>query len=124
VADRIRRDVNLRLPGGRVDARFHDQLAAIVRPVITTGAEVMGLLGEAAPDAVDLPVDEIGKNRSGSADRQAASCHYLPSAISRIGTGRSAIQGDAKGSPEPAHARLSAEDRYSDAAVARITMIR
>src|SRR5690348_16322527 len=134
----------------------------------------------------DLPVDEIGKNRSGLADRQAASCHYLPPAISRtgaarygdsgaaassrrlgrgyalraprptrqerlwprcgrrctgtsaspcgrpgrvcpgavIGTGRSAIPGDGKGPPEPAHARLSAEERYSGAAVARITMIR
>ena len=134
----------------------------------------------------DLPVDEIGKNRSGSADRQAASCHHLPSAISRAtsarygdsraaassrrlgrgyalraprptrkeralaalraallkhvgesmrqtrtacpgavtGTRRSAILGDGKGWPEPAHARLPAEDRFCGAAVARITMIR
>ena len=36
----------------------------------------------------DLPVDEIGKNRSGSADRQAASCHHLPSAISRATSAR------------------------------------
>ncbi len=38
----------------------------------------------------DLPVDEIGTNRSGSADRLAASCHHLPSAIAappRRGTG-------------------------------------
>jgi hypothetical protein len=40
------------------------------------------------------------------------------------GTRRSAIQGDGKGWPEPAHARLSAEDRFCGAAVARITMIR
>ena len=39
------------------------------------------------------------------------------------GTRRSAIQGDGKGWPEPAHARLSAEDRSCGAAVARITMI-
>jgi hypothetical protein len=41
-----------------------------------------------------------------------------------IGTRRSAIHGDGKGSPEPAHARLSAEDRFCGTAVARITMIR
>ena len=35
----------------------------------------------------DLPVDEIGKNRSGSAGRQA-SCHHLPSAISRATSAR------------------------------------
>ena len=81
------------------------------------GRLVALLLGEAAPDAVDLPgpqreretragpgsaqialasaacssdppVDEIGKNRSGSADRQAASCHHLPSAISRATSAR------------------------------------
>ena len=40
------------------------------------------------------------------------------------GTRRSTIQGDGKGWPEPAHARLSAEDRFCGAAVARITMIR
>ncbi len=40
------------------------------------------------------------------------------------GTRRSAIQGDGKGWPEPAHARLSAEHRSCGAAVARITMIR
>ena len=133
----------------------------------------------------DLPGDEIGKNRSGSADRQAASCHHLPSAVSRApsarywaagrsprqgasgevtpcahhgqleracmaalraalhkhvgesmrqtrtvcpgavtGTRRSAIQGDGKGWPEPAHARLSVQDRFCGAAVARITVIR
>jgi hypothetical protein len=79
---------------------------------------VVLLLGEAAPDAVDLPgpqrerqtpgpnrqraqialasaacsndlpVDEIGRNRSGSADRQAASCHHLPSAVSRAPSAR------------------------------------
>jgi hypothetical protein len=77
-----------------------------LRSLAGLGRLVALLLGEAAPDAVDLPgpqreretrgagpgsaqialasaayssdlpVDEIGKNRSGSADRQAASCHY------------------------------------------------
>jgi hypothetical protein len=36
----------------------------------------------------DLPVDEIGTNRSGSADRQAASCHHLPPAVSRPASAR------------------------------------
>lgn len=40
------------------------------------------------------------------------------------GTRSSAIQGDGKGWSEPAHARLSAEDRFCGAPVARITMIR
>jgi hypothetical protein len=40
-------------------------------------------------------------------------------------TGRrnSAIEGDSKGWPEPAHARLPAGDRFCGAPVARITMI-
>jgi hypothetical protein len=40
------------------------------------------------------------------------------------GTRRSAIQGDGKGWPEPAQARLSAEDRFCGVSVARITGIR
>jgi hypothetical protein len=44
----------------------------------------------------------------------------------RCGTGTrsSAIQGDGKGWPEPAHSRLSVEDRFCGAPVARITVIR
>jgi hypothetical protein len=45
-----------------------------------------------------------------------------PAAVT--GTRSSAIQGDGKGWPEPAHARLSAEDLFCGAPVARITMIR
>src|SRR4029077_9700317 len=88
-----------------------------LRSLAGLGRLVALLLGEAAPDAVDLPgpaartrdtgpdraaqialasaacpsdlpVDEIGKNRSGSADRQAASCPPLPSAISRATSAR------------------------------------
>jgi hypothetical protein len=40
------------------------------------------------------------------------------------GTRSSAIQGDVKGWPEPAHSRLSVEDRFCGAPVARITVIR
>jgi hypothetical protein len=40
------------------------------------------------------------------------------------GTRSSAIQGDGKGWPEPAHPRLSVEDRFCGAPVARITVIR
>ncbi len=39
------------------------------------------------------------------------------------GTRNSAIEGDGKGWPEPAHARLPAGDRFCGAPVARITMI-
>ena len=40
------------------------------------------------------------------------------------GTRSSAIQGYGKDWPEPAHSRLSAEDRVCGAPVARITVIR
>jgi hypothetical protein len=40
------------------------------------------------------------------------------------GTRSSAIQGDGKGWPEPARARLSADDRFCGAPVTRITRIR
>jgi nicotinamidase-related amidase len=40
------------------------------------------------------------------------------------GTRSSAIQGDGRGWPEPAHSRLSVEDRFCGAPVARITVIR
>jgi hypothetical protein len=40
------------------------------------------------------------------------------------GTRSSAIQGDGKDWPVPAHARPSADDRFCGAPVARITMIR
>jgi hypothetical protein len=41
------------------------------------------------------------------------------------GARSSAIQGDGcKGWPEPAHSRLSVEDRFCGAPVARITVIR
>jgi hypothetical protein len=36
----------------------------------------------------------------------------------------SAIQGDGKGWPEPAHSQLSVEERFCGAPVARITVIR
>jgi hypothetical protein len=45
-----------------------------------------------------------------------------PAAVT--GTRSTAIQGDGKGWPEPADARLSAEDRFCGASVARIAMIR
>jgi hypothetical protein len=37
---------------------------------------------------------------------------------------REHAQGDRKGWPEPAHSRLSVEDRFCGASVARITVIR
>jgi len=40
------------------------------------------------------------------------------------GTRSSAIQGDGKSGPQPASSRLSGEDRFCGAPVARITMIR
>jgi len=59
---------------------------------------------------------------STSASRCGRPGRSAPGAVT--GTRRSAIQGDGKGWPKPAHARLSAEDRFCGAAVARITMIR
>jgi len=59
---------------------------------------------------------------STSASRCGRPGRSAPGAVT--GTRRSAIQGDGKGWPEPAHARPSAEDRFCGAAVARITMIR
>jgi hypothetical protein len=52
-----------------------------------TGQRAQIALASAACSS-DLPVDEIGKNRSGSADRQPASCHHLLSAISRATSAR------------------------------------
>ena len=52
-----------------------------------TGQRAQIALASAACSS-DLPVDEIGKNRPGSAGRQAASCHHLPSAVSRAPSAR------------------------------------
>lgn len=52
-----------------------------------TGQRAQIALASAACSS-DLAVDEIAGNRSGSADRQAASCHRLPSAISRAASAR------------------------------------
>ena len=52
-----------------------------------TGRRAQIALASAACSG-DLPVNQSGKNRSGSADRQAASCHHLPPAISRATSAR------------------------------------
>jgi hypothetical protein len=52
-----------------------------------TGQRAQIALASAACSS-DLPVHESGKNRPGSAGRQAASCHHLPPAISRATSAR------------------------------------
>ena len=81
-----------------------------------------------------LPCAHHGQLGKGVHARVAAALHkhvgepmrqtltVCPGAVT--GTRSSAIQGDGKGWSEPAHARLSAEDRFCGAPVARITMIR
>ncbi len=70
-----------------------------------------GASGEATPCA-----------HHGQLEKSVHGRTVCPGAVT--GTRRSANQGDGKGWPEPAHARLSAEDRFCGAAVARIIMIR
>jgi hypothetical protein len=80
-----------------------------------TGQRAQIALASAACSS-DLPVDESGKNRPGSADRQAASCHHLPAAISRAPLGaardrRAAASSSASGEVTPAAPRPTRKGR-------------
>ena len=99
-----------RLPGGRAFSSKRPR--ARLRPACTRASSGKDVHGRVA-----CGVAQAGR-RADAADPDGLPRRTVTGARS------SALQGDGKGWPEPAHARLFAGDRFCGAPVARITMIR
>ena len=120
-------------------ARSRERAAALRDLAAAAAGVVIGDLSSAA-ETRDLTgqVNQIGRmdassERACMAALRAASHKHAGEPMRQTrtprpgpvtGTRSSAIQGDGQGWPEPAQARLSADDRFCGALVARITRIR